>query len=123
MLTLDMGEPLNILELARKIIRLSGHIPGREIKISIVGPRPGEKVNEDIVDDGEAVLPSAHPKIVISRPPLPDPAHLRRTLRELEESSLQGDEQSLSAQLKEHAQAVLRLADAGRRNLDRVNAP
>ena len=115
-LTLDMGEPLNILELARKIIRLSGHIPGREIEIKIVGPRPGEKVTEDIVDDGEDVLPSAHPKIVVSRPPLPEPASLRRSLRELEDLSARGDDQLLATRLKEHAQGVLRLAGIGDRH-------
>ena len=115
-LTLDMGEPLNILELARKIIRLSGHIPGREIEIKIIGPRPGEKVTEDIVDDGEDVLPSAHPKIVVSRPPLPDPARLRASLRELEDLSTHGEEQLLAMRLKEHAQGVLRVASIGGRD-------
>src|SRR5439155_5604833 len=82
--TLDMGEPVNILDLARKVVRLSGHIPGRDIEIAIVGPRPGEKIIEDVVDDGEEVLPSGHPKIVVSRPPLPHPGGLRSYLRELE---------------------------------------
>ena len=112
-LTLDMGEPLNILELARKLVRLHGQVPGRDIEISIIGPRPGEKLAEDIVDNGEAVLPSGHPKIVVSRPPLPDPASLRGMLRELEQLSVQGDERTLAERLKAHARGVLRTADVG----------
>jgi FlaA1/EpsC-like NDP-sugar epimerase len=108
-LTLDMGEPLNILELAKKVIRLSGNIPGRDIEIAIIGPRPGEKVAEDIVDEAEAVLPSSHPQIVVSRPALPDPAHLRRTLRELEDLSLNNDTIVLTDRLKQHARDVTRL--------------
>ena len=113
--TLDMGEPVNILDLARKVVRLSGHIPGRDIEISIVGVRPGEKLVEDVVDEGEAVLPSGHPKIVASRPPLPDPAALRRTLRELESLILQGDKSSLAERLKGPDHGVLGTLQAGER--------
>lgn len=104
--TLDMGEPVNILDLARKVVRLSGRVPGRDIEITITGPRPGEKIEEDVTDDGEEVLPSGHPKIVVSRPPLPDPAGLRAVLRELEVLALQGDVRLLGERLKRLAAGI-----------------
>ncbi|MGH2784128.1 MAG: polysaccharide biosynthesis protein [Actinomycetota bacterium] len=111
--TLDMGEPVNILDLARKVVRLSGHVPGKDVEISIIGPRPGEKLTEDIMDECEAVLPSGHPKIVVSRPPLPDPAALRQALRELEELIAHGDASRLSDRLKSLAYGALRTVEAG----------
>ncbi len=68
---LDMGEPVRIVDLADKMIRLSGKEPGREIAIEFVGPAPGEKLHEELVGDGETVSPSKHPKIdLITRPPV-----------------------------------------------------
>jgi FlaA1/EpsC-like NDP-sugar epimerase len=68
---LDMGEPVRIVDLADKMIRLSGKEPGREIAIEFIGPAPGEKLHEELVGDGEAVSPSRHPKIdLITRPPV-----------------------------------------------------
>jgi FlaA1/EpsC-like NDP-sugar epimerase len=98
--TLDMGEPVNIMDLARKVVRLSGHVPGKDIEIVIVGPRPGEKLVEEIIDLTEEVLPSGHPQIVVSRPPLPDPATLRQALRELEVLAASGDMSRLSDRVK-----------------------
>ena len=111
--TLDMGEPVNILDLARKVVRLSGHVPGKDVEIAIIGPRPGEKLTEDIMDECEAVLPSGHPKIVVSRPPLPHPATLRQALRELEDLIAHGDADRLSERLKALADGALRTVDAG----------
>jgi len=68
---LDMGEPVRIVDLAEKMIRLSGKEPGREIVIDFVGPAPGEKLHEELVGDGETVSSSQHPKIdLITRPPV-----------------------------------------------------
>ncbi len=68
---LDMGEPVRIVDLADKMIRLSGKEPGREIAIEFIGPAPGEKLHEELVGDGETVSPSPHPKIdLITRPPV-----------------------------------------------------
>ena len=65
--TLDMGEPVKIIDLARKVIQLSGRVPGRDVEIVLVGRRPGEKLYEDVVDTTEGVLSSDHPGIVVSR--------------------------------------------------------
>ncbi len=68
---LDMGEPVRIVDLADKMIRLSGKEPGREIVIEFIGPAPGEKLHEELVGEGETVSPSRHPKIdLISRSPV-----------------------------------------------------
>jgi FlaA1/EpsC-like NDP-sugar epimerase len=82
--TLDMGEPVRILDLAERLIRLSGRIPGQDVPIEITGVRPGEKLAEDIVAGDEEQLPSGHPAIVVSRPPVPDRAAVHRAVTELE---------------------------------------
>jgi FlaA1/EpsC-like NDP-sugar epimerase len=82
--TLDMGEPVRILDLAERLIRLSGRIPGEDVPIEITGVRQGEKLVEDIVAGDEEQLPSGHPAIVVSRPPVPDRAAVHQALTELE---------------------------------------
>ena len=66
-----MGEPVQILELARNMIRLSGKVPETEIQITFVGVRPGEKLHEELWTAGETVGPTSHPKILrAARPPI-----------------------------------------------------
>src|SRR5205823_11296072 len=50
---LDMGEPVKIMDLAQNMIKLSGHEPGVDIEIQIVGRRPGEKLHEELFGYGE----------------------------------------------------------------------
>ncbi len=63
----DMGEPVKIKDLAEKMIRLSGLEPGKDIKIEYVGLRPGEKLYEELLNDGESNLPTSHPKITVAK--------------------------------------------------------
>jgi FlaA1/EpsC-like NDP-sugar epimerase len=66
---LDMGEPVRILDLARNMIRLSGKEPDVDVPIEYVGVRPGEKMHEELVGEGEKAKPTSHPKIaVVTRP-------------------------------------------------------
>jgi FlaA1/EpsC-like NDP-sugar epimerase len=73
---LDMGEPVKIVDLARDLIRLSG-FGDDEIKIEFTGLRPGEKLYEELLADGESTLPTPHPKLRIAKPSaVPDEAWL-----------------------------------------------
>lgn len=60
---LEMGEPVRIADLARNLIRLSGLEPDQDIPIIYTGLRPGEKLFEELMLDGEGVKPTSHPKI------------------------------------------------------------
>ena len=60
---LDMGEPIRIYDLAVQMIRLSGLIPNQDIEIHFTGLRPGEKLYEELLIDGDNIQPTHHPKI------------------------------------------------------------
>jgi FlaA1/EpsC-like NDP-sugar epimerase len=97
---LDMGEPVRIVDLAQKMIRLSGKEPGREIAIEFVGPAPGEKLHEELVGEGETVSPSKHPKIdLITRPPV-DSEWLEAELALLERLVEEGETLELVGELR-----------------------
>jgi FlaA1/EpsC-like NDP-sugar epimerase len=63
----DMGKPVKITDLANQMIRLSGLVPGKDIKIAYTGLRPGEKLYEELLSDKEDTLPTHHPKIKIAQ--------------------------------------------------------
>lgn len=65
----DMGEPVKIADLARKIIRLAGKEPDTDIKIVYTGLRPGEKLYEELLNNSENVVPTYHDKIMIAKVP------------------------------------------------------
>jgi len=62
----DMGKPVKIIDLARKMIKLAGFIPEKDIKIQIVGLRPGEKLYEELLNDTSKSIPTHHAKIMIA---------------------------------------------------------
>ncbi|OVE57633.1 MULTISPECIES: nucleoside-diphosphate sugar epimerase/dehydratase [Chryseobacterium] len=65
----DMGEPVKILDLARRMIKLSGFEPNIDIKIIYTGLRPGEKLYEELLSDDAKTLPTHNEKIMISKDP------------------------------------------------------
>ncbi|MFY1048402.1 polysaccharide biosynthesis protein [Chryseobacterium sp. GP-SGM7] len=65
----DMGEPVKILDLARRMIKLSGYTPDVDIKIKFIGLRPGEKLYEELLSNNATTIPTHHEKIMISKDP------------------------------------------------------
>jgi FlaA1/EpsC-like NDP-sugar epimerase len=62
---LDMGTPIKIDEMARDLIRLSGFEPDLDIEIKYIGLRPGEKLFEELITEGEGIVPTNHEKIMV----------------------------------------------------------
>ncbi len=63
---LDMGEPMRIMYLAERMIRLSGKIPGKDVAIEFIGPRPGEKLSEELFHPVEPLNTTRHAKILLA---------------------------------------------------------
>jgi FlaA1/EpsC-like NDP-sugar epimerase len=61
----DMGKPVRIIDLAKKMIRLAGLVPEKDIEIKVVGLRPGEKLYEELLNDTSKTLPTHNDKILI----------------------------------------------------------
>lgn len=81
---LDMGEQINIVELARNLITLSGLKPDEDIPIRFIGLRPGEKLYEETLHDVEKDQATKHEKIFITQPNDLDSSRLHREIKELE---------------------------------------
>ncbi len=92
---LDMGTPLRILELAEKMIRLSGLEPHEDIEIMFTGVRPGEKLAEELAHTGEELNPTSNPKIFVCRVPAFDAARFRAGMIRLQELADAEDEPGL----------------------------
>ncbi|MCC7363066.1 MAG: polysaccharide biosynthesis protein [Dehalococcoidia bacterium] len=83
---LDMGEEINILELAERMIRLRGLRPGQDIEVVFTGPRPGEKLREELVADFEQMERTDHAKVNRLSASLDvSEAEVMRLIREIEE--------------------------------------
>jgi len=90
----DMGERVKIVDLAKKMIQLSGLEPDRDIPITFSGLRPGEKLHEELLATGEDLLETHHPKILISKVRPVNPTEIDAVLNDL----LEKTQQSLSAE-------------------------
>jgi FlaA1/EpsC-like NDP-sugar epimerase len=103
---LDMGQPVQIIELARRMVELSGHSvndeanPGGDIEIRITGLRPGEKLYEELLI-GDDPSPTAHPRIMKAREGFRTWAELRPWLAQLERATHGNDVHAVREGLKQ----------------------
>ena len=99
---LDMGEPVRIVDLAHNMIRLAGFEPEADIAIEFTGPRPGEKLHEELFGVAERPQPTAAKRILRAVPAAQlDPDWLDQTLTGLERLVLAGDESNLAEQVRD----------------------
>ena len=96
---LDMGEPVHILDLAEKLIRLSGYIPGVDIKIEEVGLRPGEKLYEELLTRNADLRRTENEKIFVEEKPPVDPAVMEQWLCRLREVAERGSREEIFREL------------------------
>lgn len=93
----DMGKPVKIADLARRMIRLSG---ATDIEIKFTGLRDGEKLFEEVLNEEETTKPTFHPKIKIATVREYDYADVCRAIDELYESSLKDDDMTIVRYMK-----------------------
>jgi FlaA1/EpsC-like NDP-sugar epimerase len=113
---LEMGEPVRIVDLAERMIRLSGRRVGGDVEIRVTGARPGEKLTEELHTAEEVLLPTGHPSISKLYPVTPDHDTMDAALVTLSALASEGDDHATR-------DAVFGLADPGRPTPPRVPSP
>ncbi|MBW2066468.1 MAG: polysaccharide biosynthesis protein [Deltaproteobacteria bacterium] len=98
---LDMGTPIKIDDMARDLIRLSGLEPDVDIPIKYIGLRPGEKLYEELVTEGEGIVPTSHEKIMVLRGETCDQAVLNGRIDELRDLAYRQDGEGIREKLRE----------------------
>ncbi len=99
---LDMGTPIRIVDMARDLIRRSGFKPDADIEIKFIGLRPGEKLYEELITEGEGIVRSAHEKIfVLKGKNNNDLNWLNQQIEELVKLALEQNAAGIKAKLKE----------------------
>ncbi|HVG16071.1 MAG TPA: nucleoside-diphosphate sugar epimerase/dehydratase, partial [Chitinophagaceae bacterium] len=96
----DMGKPVRILDLAKKMIQLVGLIPDKDIKITFTGLRQGEKLYEELLNVEEKTLPTHHEKIKIALT-VPCPEKIVWHINQLFDLSIREDNLTLVRKMKE----------------------
>lgn len=116
----DMGKPVKINDLALQMIRLSGLKPGKDIEIKYTGLRPGEKLFEELLNDGENNLPTHHPKITIAQVFHHSPAEVDAMFLDLQDSFNTYDRLEVVAQIKRIV-PEFKSNNSDYQSLDRIN--
>ncbi len=96
----DMGTPIKIIDMARDLIRLSGFVPDEDIKIEYIGLRPGEKLYEELITEGEGIVPTSHEKIMTLKGPDCSLDVLNGNIEELTRLSEDQDHNKIKQMLK-----------------------
>ncbi|MEO0037368.1 MAG: hypothetical protein RIQ59_579 [Bacteroidota bacterium] len=96
----DMGEPIKIIDLAKKMIRLAGYLPEIEIEIKSIGLRPGEKLFEELLNDSSKTQPTHHEKIMISKDECIDNEIISDLISELINNSYKQNSVKIVIQMK-----------------------
>ncbi len=94
---LDMGKPVKIYDLAKKMISLSGYRPGVDIEIKFTGLRPGEKLYEELLMNEEGLVKTSHSKIFVGQPIDISFQELNSKLSLLEQALEKGDKEVIDA--------------------------
>lgn len=97
----DMGEPVKIVDLAIRMIKLSGLEPDVDIKITYTGLRPGEKLYEELLSDDAKTMPTHNEKIMISKDCTMGYAEIEKFCNQIAKSSLRGEKIEVVQLLKE----------------------
>jgi len=97
---LDMGTSIKIDDMARDLIKLSGFEPDVDIKIEYVGMRPGEKLHEELIIEGEGIIPTEHEKIMVLKGSVCDLPIMNGKIDELIELAEEQDGNVIKAKLK-----------------------
>ncbi len=96
----DMGKPVKIIDLAKKMIQLAGYEPDKEIEIKIIGLRPGEKLFEELLNDTSKTLPTHHEKIMIAQEEEEDFTQIIEDINELIQIALSKEEVEIVQYMK-----------------------
>lgn len=94
---LDMGEQVRIIELAHRLIRLAGLVPGEDVEVRITGPRPGEKLVETLSLD--PLSTTEHPQIMVAHPSVPGPVTALDSVSTLGHLAADGDQEAVRQML------------------------
>ena len=104
---LKMGTPIRIADMARDLIRLSGFEPDTEIEIKEIGLRPGEKLYEELITDGEGICETEHEEIMVLKA---DPQITQIT--RIKGNGAEHREELTLKKMRKHIKRLVRLAEA-----------